>query len=191
MKSIILASASLRRKELLQQIGLKFEVDPANCDEDFISGMEPHAFVIEMYLKKARFVAGRHQNAVVIAADTIIAIDGQILGKPHTETEALKMLKILNGKSHFVITGFSLSDTNNEIVVSNSVETKVYFKQLTLVEMEAYVRTGESLDKAGAYAIQGLGAVMVEKIEGDYFNVMGLPLCALAEALKRFGINVL
>jgi septum formation protein len=191
MKSIILASASPRRKELLQQIGIKFEVEPSKCHEDLIFGMKPHVFAREMSLKKARFVAGRHKNSVVIAADTIIVIDGQILGKPHTEQEALKILELINGKCHSVLTGFSLIDSDSNITVSNSVETKVYFKQLTLPEMEAYVGTGESLDKAGAYAIQGLGAVMVEKIEGDYFNVMGLPLCTITEALKEFGIKVL
>ncbi len=130
-------------------------------------------------------------NAIVIAADTFGVFDGRILGKPHTEEEARRMLEALNGKSHSVITGFSVIDTGTNKVLSKSVETRVYIRKLTPAEIDAYVRSKEPLDKAGAYAIQGLGAVIVERIEGDYYNVVGLPLSALAEALKVFGIDVL
>jgi septum formation protein len=191
MKTIILASASPRRRELLEKIGLKFEIEPSNYEEDTHSVQEPHEFAQEISLKKAEVVARKHKNAIVIAADTFIVLDGRILGKPHTENEAREMLETINGKSHYVITGFTIIDTEKTKALSRSVETKVYIKKLTLAEIHAYVRSKEPLEKAGAYAIQGLGSVIVEKIEGDFFNVVGLPLSALAEALKEFGINVL
>jgi len=191
MKEIILASASPRRKELLEKIGLRFEVEPSNCTEDITSGLQPHALARKISLEKARAVAGRHRNAIVIAADTFIVFGSQILGKPHTEIEARKMLEAISGKSHSVITGFSIIDTGKNKTLSRSVETKVYFRKLTLSEIDNYIKSKEPLDKAGAYAIHGLGAVFVDKIEGDYFNVVGLPLSALTEALKEFGIKIL
>jgi len=191
MKEVILASASPRRKELLEKIGLRFKVEPSNYEEDMHSELEPHEFARKISLEKAEAVAGKHRNAIVIAADTFIVFDGKILGKPHTENEARKMLEIINGTSHSVITGFSIIDTDKNKTLSKSVETRIYIRKLTLAEIDAYVKSKEPLDKAGAYAIQGLGALIVEKIEGDYFNVIGLPLSALAEALKEFGINIL
>jgi len=191
MKRIILASASPRRVELLEKIGLRFKVEPSNYEEDMHSELEPHEFARKISLEKAEAVASKHKNAIVIAADTIIVFGSKILGKPHTENEARKMLETINGKSHSVITGFSIIDTGKNKTLSKSVETKIYIRKLTLAEIDAYVSSKEPLDKAGAYAIQGLGAVIVEKIEGDYFNVVGLPLSALTEALKEFGINIL
>ena len=191
MKTIILASASPRRKELLEKIGLKFEVEPSNYEEDIYSGIDPHEFAQKISLSKAEVVASKHKNAIVIAADTFIVFGDRILGKPHTENDARKMLETINGKSHSVITGFSIIDTSKNKTLSKSVETKIHVRKLTLAEIDAYVKSKEPLDKAGAYAIQGLGAVIVEKIEGDYFNVMGLPLSTLTEALKEFGINIL
>ncbi len=191
MKTIILASASPRRKELLEKIGLRFEVEPSNYEEDMQSGLEPHELAQKISLEKAKVVAGKHENAIVIAADTFIVFGGQILGKPHTAKEARKMLEAISGQSHSVVTGFSIIDTDTNKMLSRAVETKVYIRKLTPAEIDAYVRSKEPLDKAGAYAIQGLGAVFVEKIEGDYFNVIGLPLSALVEALKEFGINIL
>jgi len=191
MKEIILASSSPRRKELLENIGLKFKVEPSNYEEDIPPGLEPHELARKISLGKAKTVASKHQNAIVIAADTFVVLDNRILGKPHTEKEARKMLEALSGKSHSVITGFSILDTGNKKTISKSVETKIYFRKFTPAEIDAYVESKEPLDKAGAYAIQGLGAVLVERIEGDYFNVIGLPLSALTEALKEFGINIL
>ena len=191
MKKIILASASPRRKELLEKISLKFEVDASGCDEEINSGLDPQEIVQQLSIIKAKSVAARHKNAIVIAADTIGVIGDRILGKPHTKNEARKMLRAISGKSHSVITGFSIIDTTTDKIVTGTVDTRVYIKKLSDEEIDAYVATGEPLDKAGAYAIQGMGAVIVEKIEGDYYNVMGLPLHALAEALKEFGIYVL
>ena len=191
MKIIILASASPRRKELLEKIGLKFEVDASGCDEEINAGLDPQEIVRQLSIKKAKSVAARHKNAIVIAADTIGVMGDKILGKPHTENEACKMLQVISGKSHLVITGFSILDTATNKIVTGIANTRVYIKKLTGQEIDAYVKTGEPLDKAGAYAIQGMGAVIVEKIEGDYYNVMGLPLHALTEALKEFGINII
>ncbi len=191
MKTIILASASPRRKELLENLGLKFQVEPSNDEEDINSELEPHELAKSLSLKKAELVAKNHKSALVIAADTFIVFKGKILGKPQTETAARKMLAAINGRRHSVITGFTIIDTESNKVLSRSVATRVYIRQLTSNEIDAYVRSKEPLDKAGAYAIQGLGSVIVEKIEGDYFNVVGLPLSALAESLKEFGIHIL
>jgi len=191
MKRIILASASPRRKELLEKIGLKFEVDASNCVEEVDPALEPDELTRRISLTKAKSVAPRYKDALIIAADTIGVIGKKLLGKPHTADEARKMLAQISGKSHEVITGFTVLDTASNKVFSGTVNTKVYIKKLTGQEIAAYVRTGEPMDKAGAYGIQGLGAVIVEKIEGDYYNVVGLPLSALAEVLKEFGINVL
>ena len=190
MRKIILASASPRRKELLEKIGLRFEVEPSNCEEDMHSGLEPHELARKISLEKANAVASKHKNALVIAADTFVALGDQILGKPHTKTEARKMLETISGRPHSVITGFSIIDTGRNKTLSKSVETKIYIRKLTPAEIDAYVKSKEPLDKAGAYAIQGLGGAIVERIEGDYFNVMGLPLNALTEALKDFGIAI-
>ena len=191
MKKIILASASPRRKELLEKIRLKFEIDPSDCEEDINPEFDPQEIVQQLSIIKAKSVAARHKNALIIAADTIGVMGDKILGKPHTEDEACKMLHEISGKSHLVITGFSILDTATNKIVTGIVNTRVYIKKLTGQEIDAYVKTGEPLDKAGAYAIQGIGAVIVEKIEGDYYNVMGLPLNALTEALKEFGINII
>jgi septum formation protein len=191
MKTIILASTSPRRKALLEQIGLKFTVDARVREDTGLAGPEPNELVKAVSLKKAESVAGYYPDAVIIAADTIGVIEGRIIGKPHSKKEARDMLASLSGKAHTVITGFTVLDTLTRKSISRSVETTVYMKRIEASEIEVYVATGEPLDKAGAYAIQGLGAALVARIEGDYFNVMGLPLCSLSEVLKEFGINVL
>ncbi|HXX59103.1 MAG TPA: Maf family protein, partial [Dehalococcoidales bacterium] len=184
MRKIVLASASPRRKALLQQIGLNFVIDKRVREDIIPSAIDPHASAREISLKKAESVAAFHPDALIIAADTFGIIDGKVIGKPNSVNDATKMLKAISGWSHSVITGFTVLDTLTQKSVSRSVETKVYIKKLSEQEITGYVKSGEPLDKAGAYAIQGLGAVLVERIEGDYFNVMGLPLNALAEALK-------
>jgi septum formation protein len=191
MKRIMLASASPRRKELLEQIGLQFEVEPSNYDEEITSASEPHETARRLSLGKARVAARKHPNALIIAADTFVVLGDRILGKPHTDSEAREMLRALNGQAHSVITGFTILDTETGKVLSGSVETRVHMTKLTLKEIDSYVRSKEPLDKAGGYAIQGLGAVLVERIEGDYSNVVGLPLSALAKSLKEFGVDVL
>jgi len=172
MRKIILASASPRRKEILASTG-------------------PRALARFLSRKKAEEVAESHKDAIVIAADTFIVYKHKRLGKPSGSDDARKMLKLLSGKAHSVITGFTIIDSKTKKKISRSIETKVYFNKLTQSEINAYVRSGEPLDKAGAYAIQGLGAVFIDKIEGDFFNVVGLPISALAESLKKFGIKIL
>ena len=186
-----MASASPRRKELLEKIGLVFKVDPSQYAEDLNSMLNPEELVLSISEGKARAVAVKYPDAIIIAADTIGVIGWRIIGKPHTSADAIKMLKMLSGKSHRVITGLTVIDSNSKKKVSKIVETRVYFKELSGDEITAYVKTREPLDKAGAYAIQGLGSILVEKIKGDYYNVMGLPLNVLAETLKGFGIQVL
>jgi septum formation protein len=190
-KGIVLASASPRRKEILQKTGLRFRVDPRDYEEEVYSSAAPRRLARVLSLKKAKSVAGRHKDALIIAADTFIVVKGMILGKPHTAKEARRMLRLLNGRKHSVITGFTILDTASDRKVSRSVETKIYFRHLSPEEIDAYIESGEPLDKAGAYAIQGLGAALIRSIEGDYFNVVGLPLSALAEELKKFGIRIL
>lgn len=191
MKKIVLASASPRRKELLERIGLKFDVDVGDYTEHLHHRIRPHDLAKSLSLGKAHVVASRHKDALVIAADTFVIFQNQIMGKPRTESEAQRMLTALSGKSHSVITGFTILDADGNRSISRAIETKVYMKSLTSAEINAYVKSGEPLDKAGAYAIQGLGAVLIEAIEGDYFNVVGLPLHALAESLKEFGVYIL
>lgn len=190
-KSIVIASASPRRKEIFEKTGLRFRVDPGNYKEEIYSSAAPRKLARTLSLKKAKAVAGRHNDALIIAADTVIVVKGMILGKPHTAEEARRMLRILNGRKHIVITGFTILDTASGRKVSRSILTKVYFRHLSPEEIDAYIDSGEPLDKAGAYAIQGLGAALIRGIDGDYFNVVGLPLSALAEELKKFGISIL
>jgi septum formation protein len=191
MKKLILASASPRRKEILEKTGLKFRVVASDYEEQMDRGVSPHRLARSLSREKARAVASRCHDAVVIAADTFIIFGDKLLGKPQTEREARRMLKTLSGRRHSVITGFTIIDTETGKMVSRSVETKVFLKKLAMKEIESYVRSQEPLDKAGGYAIQGLGAVIISRIEGDYYNVMGLPLSALIETLKTFGISVL
>jgi septum formation protein len=189
MKRIILASASPRRKELLEQIGLHFDVEPSYCQEKDNDQQKPLELAELLSLRKAKAVGNKNADAIIIAADTFVVLGEQIIGKPNSLAEAKEILTELNGRSHSVITGFTIMDTINGKIVSQSVETKVYIKSLSLEEIDAYIETQESMGKAGAYAIQGLGAAIIDRIEGDYFNVMGLPVDAVVNALKEFGIS--
>lgn len=189
MKRIILASASPRRKELLEQLGLRFDVEPSYCQEEIDDQQEPLELAKSLSVRKAKAVGNKNAGAIIIAADTFVVLGERIIGKPNSLAEAKEILTELNGRSHSVITGFTILDTSNGKIVSQSVETKVYIKELSLEEIDAYVETQESMGKAGAYAIQGLGAAIIDRIEGDYFNVMGLPVDAVVDALKQFDIS--
>ncbi|MBI5100429.1 MAG: septum formation inhibitor Maf [Nitrospirae bacterium] len=190
-RRLILASGSPRRKELLELAGLKFRVVTSDYIEDMTLPMKPGKLAEFLSGQKADSVAAGHPDVIVIAADTFIEFEGTILGKPHTNREAKRMLKRLSGRRHEVITGYTIVDTATNHRISRSVTTKVWFRDLSDGEIDAYVKSGEPLDKAGAYAIQGLGALLVEKISGDYFNVIGLPLSSVAQDLKKFGVTVL
>jgi septum formation protein len=190
-RKIVLASTSPRRKELLEKIGLEFTVEPSNFQENLRSDLKPEGLAKFISLGKARAVAKNYADAIIIAADTFGVLRGKIIGKPETEEAARTLLLALSGKSHRVITGFTIIDSASQKSITRIVETRVYIKQLSPFEIINYIKTGEPLDKAGAYAIQGLGSVLVKKIVGDYYNVMGLPLNALTESLHEFGIDIL
>ena len=190
-RKIILASASPRRKKLLEQLGIKFTVDISKIDESINENSDPYKIVEQLSLKKANEVGKRHKNAIIIAADTLVFMNGEIFGKPHTEKSALEMLKTLNGKPHDVITGFTILDTGNQKITTKSSTTTVYMKKMTEKEINWYVKTKEPLDKAGAYGIQELGAIFIEKINGDYSNVVGLPLYLLFETLRKHKVFIL
>ena len=188
---IVLASASPRRRELLSTVGVTdFEVCPAKGEENAAEGLPPQEIVKSLSCAKAREVAANYgADAVVIAADTIVWADGRVFGKPHDENEAFAMLSTLSGKSHEVYTGITV--IYGEKIVSEAECTSVWFRSLSDDEIKAYIATGEPMDKAGAYGIQGMASLMVEKIDGDYFNVVGLPLCRLGQMLKTIGVHLL
>lgn len=183
----ILASASPRRAQLLTQMGLTFTVDPSDCDESFATGLPPEEMVASLSRRKAESVTARHPGETVIAADTVVAFREQVLGKPRDREDAVEMLMSLSGKTHHVYTGVTVArDRNVKTFVSM---TAVTFAPFTREEAEAYAATGEPDDKAGAYGIQGKGALLVERINGDYFTVVGLPICRLANVLREFESN--
>jgi septum formation protein len=184
-KRLILASRSPRRYELLKQVGLDFDVIPSRIEEDFIREESPQQHVIRLAEAKALDVGSRYTDRWVIAADTIVYIDRFVLGKPKNREEAMEMLRHLSGREHWVLTGFSVYHLEKGKRDREAVETAVKVKTLTPIEMEWYVETGEPFDKAGGYAIQGIGSFMIESIHGSYTNVVGLPLYELIEMLNR------
>jgi septum formation protein len=188
--TIILASSSPRRKELLHQIGLDFRVDPAHVDERVLPGESPDRYAVRVALDKANIAAARAGAGIIIAADTIVALDDEVLGKPADAGDAERMLTKLSGRVHRVITGLAVMDAATGKALTRTSITRVWFRSLAPREIIAYVATGEPLDKAGAYGIQERGALLVEKIEGCYFNVVGLPLSLLGELLGHFGVDV-
>jgi septum formation protein len=185
---IILASNSPRRKELLTQIGLSFSVAPADVDESVLPGESPDSYTVRVALDKARIAAERAGEGIVIAADTIVVAGDAILGKPSGPADARRMLSVLSGRGHEVITGLAVVDAATGRFTVRTSATQVWFRQLSDREIEGYVATGEPLDKAGAYGIQERGALLVERIEGCYSNVVGLPLSLLGEMLREFGV---
>src|SRR3989344_2643827 len=182
MKPIILASSSPRRKRLLEEAGFMFAVDPSHFDESKVTTRDPHEMVKQLSLEKAREVAKRHPNSIIIGADTTVFCEGQILEKPRDMEDAKRMLRFLSGKVHSVITGITIINTETNQEVTEVEESKVFFKNITEQQIDEYIETGEAMDKAGAYAIQeGLSQHFVEKTEGDYTNIVGLPI----ELVKR------
>ena len=187
---IILASASPRRKQLLEQMGLKFDVIISDIEEKSPQGLAPEEISMELAYNKAMNVALHiNEPAIVIGADTLVVKD-RILGKPKDEEEARQMLRMLQGQTHQVITGLALVNPWTGKVLKSYEKTLVEMAPLTLQEIEYYVKTGEPMDKAGGYGIQGLAGIFISRIEGCYFNVVGLPIHLLWRMLKEFGINV-
>lgn len=190
-KPLVLASGSPRRRELLAQLGLSFEVCPSNVDETLEPGTSPAQAVETLALRKARAVAATCSEGLVIGSDTVVVLDGEMLGKPRDAEEAVAMLKRLAGRTHRVYTGLAVIDVaTGDCRVGHSV-TAVQMDALTDAEIRRYVATGEPMDKAGAYAIQGIGATLVTHIEGDYFTVVGLPLHLLRRFLGEMGVHIL
>ena len=185
----ILASQSPRRRELLSMLGLRFEIITADIDETMDPGLSVEDAVAEVCRKKAEAVGLDHPGRLIVAADTIVVVDEKKLGKPRSEEEAKQMLHSLSGRSHTVMTGFCLwQDGRFETHVER---TDLRFRDLSDAEINAYVATGSPMDKAGAYGIQDQAAIFVEALHGDYYNVMGLPLCSLTKCLRKWGVCVL
>ena len=189
--NIILASNSPRRRELLGQMGLKdFQVSAPNVDETVAPGLSPAEMVEELSLRKARAAAKKARpEDLVIAADTVVALDGKVLGKPRDREDAFAMLSALSGREHRVYTGVTV--LRGEEAAIGHEETAVAFRALKPGEIRGYIATGEPMDKAGAYGIQGVGALLVEGIRGDYCNVVGLPVFRLGRMLADFGVELL
>jgi len=185
---LILASQSPRRRYLLQKAGLEFQVIPSRIDEDGVPPGPPADYVRRLAEAKARDVAQHHPASWVIGADTIVAVGSQLLGKPASPDEARSMLQALSGKTHQVYTGYCIYRQSDQRLFAGSVATDVTFKALSTAEIAWYIASGEPFDKAGAYAIQGLGTFLVRRISGSYTNVVGLPVCEIVEILIREGI---
>jgi septum formation protein len=186
MSKIILASASPRRRELLTQIGLKFEIMPSH-KEEVMSGVSPAQTVMELAVQKAEDIfeqtTAEKDEVLVIGADTVVAVDENILGKPKDEADALRMLLLLQGRTHQVYTGVCLKTSGKSQVFYGKTDVSMY--PASEEELRAYIRTGEPMDKAGSYAIQGLGSVFIREIHGDYNNVVGLPVAEIWQRLRK------
>jgi septum formation protein len=185
--SLILASASPRRQELLRSVGLKFQIIPAHVNENCLAGESPRQHVKRLASDKAMVIAKKYPEAWVLGADTIVFIDGIVLGKPENKTQARKMLWKLSGREHKVFTGFTIAHVATDIYRTKVIQSAVQFKTIRPEEMDWYVASDEPYDKAGGYAVQGQGAYFIRSIRGSYTNVIGLPLCEVLEELKYLG----
>jgi septum formation protein len=189
--SIILASGSPRRKEILENTKTEFTVITSDIDEKIFDNEEPIQLVLRLAFEKCMDVATNNHKDLVIGADTIVVLDNEILGKPKNEEEAFDMLNKLSNRKHQVITGMSIINLEQNKKIVDYAISDVKFKNLTDQDIKDYINTGECLDKAGAYGIQGYGALLVEEIKGDYFNIVGLPISKLSDILKKnFDINL-
>ena len=183
----VLASASPRRRELLGLIGIQHTVDPADIDESMHVAELPAAHVERLAREKVSKVAARHPGALIIAADTVVVLDGRVMGKPRTEDQAYGMLSDLSGATHTVLTGMACAF--NGVLESSVDDVSVTFRRLSKDEIREYIATGEPMDKAGSYGIQGYGATIVQRIDGDYFAVMGLSLVRLVELMQKLRVS--
>ncbi len=189
-RKLILASGSPRRKELLERLGLRFTVCPADVDETLVPGLSAQEQVMRLSRVKAQAAARTaDRDAVILSADTVVVLDGEILGKPRDAADAVRMLSALSGRGHLVLSGVTVWTRGKAETICE--ETEVYFRDLSRREIAAYVATGEPMDKAGAYGAQGYAAIFVERLIGDFYNVMGLPVCRAVQMLRRAGISVL
>ena len=191
MKKLVLASASPSRKQILETLGVDFEICPSSYEEDMSLPLKPQELAIHLSQGKAREVANKYKNAVIVAADSFAVYQNKLLGKPHTARKAREMLMMLSGQVHSFITGFTIIDTESKQEISEAIESKVYFRKLTKEEIDNYIAKENVLEKAGAYSIQGLGMLLIDKVDGDYSNIRGLPVVVIAHHLKKFGIQLL
>ena len=183
--NLVLASASPRRKELLATLGYPFTIVPSSIDESPQAGEDPRTFVIRVACEKGMEVASRVSQSIILSADTIVTLDNEILGKPTDEADAVRMLQKLSGREHSVLTAVTVINQKKEETLEGLEGTRVWFAPMTAEQIYDYVRRENVLDKAGAYAIQGYAGVYIPKIEGNYFNVMGLPLPLVHQLLCR------
>jgi septum formation protein len=183
MRTLILASASPRRSELLRNAGIAFEVDPADIHEEPLAGEAPVDYAQRLARDKAKVVLARHPDALVLGADTVVVVDEHLLEKPLNADDAKRMLRLLSGRAHQVITGVCLLSPNFECTEAEI--TEVVFKSMSEQEIGEYIASGEPMDKAGAYGIQGMASRWVERIDGDYFNVVGLPVARAYRMLVK------
>ena len=194
-RRIVLASTSPRRQELIASLHIPYEIHPSHADEHTPEDWTPQQIVEGLALRKAQavyaLIADPSKNAVIVGSDTIVVLNEQVLGKPADDADAFRMLKSLQGNTHFVYTGIACIDAASGETLVRHRSTKVTMKKLSDEKIDAYVKSGEPGDKAGAYGIQGLGATLVERIEGCYFTVVGLPISLLSDMLSEFGIDVL
>jgi septum formation protein len=192
---LILASSSPRRQELIRSLGLPVRIIPSDADENVGGHLRPWEIVETLAARKAAAVAdslpAEERKGVVVGSDTIVVLDGRVLGKPKDEAEAGGMLAMLQGRDHEVYSGVALIDAASGRTLTSHRMTRVWMKRLDAERIRRYIETGEPMDKAGSYAIQGIGATIVERIEGDYFNVVGFPLSLVADMLEQFGIRIL
>ena len=188
-KQIVLASASPRRKELLENIGLDFVVHPGSFEEKD-SHLTPEELALHNALGKAQQVALHYKNALIIGVDTVVAYQNHFLGKPKDDNHAKEMLRLLSNTTHKVLTAIAIINTNTGNPVTAIETTMVTMDRLDESDIDSYVKSGEGHDKAAGYAIQGIGSLYIKKIEGDYFNVVGLPIFRLRKLLKEFGIRI-
>ena len=186
--SIVLASESTRRVDILRSLGISFSIIPPDIDERRMKDESPRDFALRVSMEKARKVGEHFENKWVIGADTIVVNKGRVLGKPKDEADAFNMLKSLRGKWHKVITGYCILNVSKDIMYRDAVETRVYVRDLSDIEIMKYIETSEPLGKAGSYAVQGRGGYMVKEIKGSYSNVVGLPICEVAEVLLSLGV---
>lgn len=186
---MILASKSPRRREILSQFGFNIEIATVEVEE-VSDKREVVDQLMDISRKKSQEVAKKNPDKYVVSADTAVIIDGEVLGKPRNKEEAKETLRKLSGRAHQVITAYTLFNLSKDVIHSDYDTTMVYFKELTTEEIEWYVATEEPMDKAGSYGIQGKGTILVEKIEGDFYNVMGFPLSKFYEDLKSLGMDI-
>lgn len=187
--AIILASQSPRRQELFRRLGLDFSIQTADIDEYMDPVLPPEREVARVSALKAAKIAESCPDDTIVSADTIVVIDGQVLGKPEDAADAARMLRLLSGRTHEVMTGLCVRQGSR--IAQTVSRSRVTFRELSDAEIAAYIATGEPMDKAGSYGVQGYGSVLVSHLDGDFFSVMGLPLCELCGMLRQFGLQIL